>query len=1359
MAANWKPGILFVIVILAAAFPSLAQQISYESAAVGRVVGETPGEMAQQLAGQDLQLGQASYFGDNNLFSLSDTERANDTISVLKEKFPGKVDAHFVESLILGRWSWDDVKESAGKLGEKLLLVEAHGNVEDSVMNAESPDYFDGSLTPLNLDWNLKGGNLVVFDSDFAGAHLPKASSLVGKLNRDAVVIAPTAVPDKEFVKVFACNLGKYGTIGETYRESRNNYYWQANRPSGIALMSYELYGNPTAPVSVPSYDESSFDEFCKDYMKNFAEAAIASFTVSPSLSLAALAGGDPEQPLQYTRESSFTIESYSVADAGEHSFLLADGTTLSAQEGELMLPAASIVEEFPPKTVVTAVRNASFGDAVDVEVKNLPMWYGEPVRRECFSEKTNASMGYSNSFTGSEEKVAIAILPVEVVSCSEGKLRLYKRVNYSVDYIPYSPVLLKDVSAPAEAFPGQTLNVTVVLKSMLGSAFEGELVLSNGTKNLAEKKVAFADGQTELPVELSFAAPSAEGVAGYRLEFFQDNDSKTFYDFSISVKALKLSLETPVTAGESGEVSLLIENNMPSPIEAIITSYLIKGEEVVTASHDKTLAPGANEVKISYDGLKREDASYGLLATVNYGNAKESASSQLVTNHPPVLEPVADVAATEGEKVVLSPKASDIDGDAVIITYAGNMSGSEWQTKIGDAGEYKTIVTASDGLLESSQAVKITVLVNNDVDGDGFEKDADCNDSDPSVNPGADEQCNDADDDCDGQADDDLFNETKCGFKGVQSLACSAGKWLPVGECENPGECMTGENESRACIAAGIGVCAAGSQLRACSEDFEWGSWEECKSAVAPESESCNGLDDDCDGKADEDFGDADADGIADCVDTDNDNDGIEDSEDDLIGDKSGITVNGESGTAEVKVKELGKGGKNKNVKIISDGKLLLEFTRNFSKGNITIRSIAIEKQKETGDTGFIIVKGLDLRGGQKTAYVDRLIPGSNAVCVKDSDISSISEISSGCDWRDEKAIKCGAHPGKGSSFSCTLAEGAGQYAISGLYHSGVIERCIDGDSDSYLPVGCSGGLDCNDSEIAISPAAAEKCNGVDDNCNGKTDENRVCNTAPELHEIKQLVLNENETFSVALHADDSEADQLTYSSPDLPEGAQLSTTGLFSWTPTFSQAGSYEFTVKASDDLLSDSEKVSAAVNNVNRQPAAAISSEPEGNMMNEGKTKVMSSESEDPDGDKLSHQWLHNGKEAADTLTYRYVANWDDGDSGNPHRFTLTVSDGNLSANATLIISVKDTQECQPQSEENEKCSGNDAGKCDPGTKTRTCSFSYFWSEWSECAGTVRPEPEEDCSTWEDDNCNGRINEGCLGRLLPELPLPPR
>jgi hypothetical protein len=70
-----------------------------------------------------------------------------------------------------------------------------------------------------------------------------------------------------------------------------------------------------------------------------------------------------------------------------------------------------------------------------------------------------------------------------------------------------------------------------------------------------------------------------------------------------------------------------------------------------------------------------------------------------------------AKITVNEGELVKLDLQASDPDGDSLSYTFSKPLDkNGEWQTKMGDAGEYPVTITASDGTLETSKNILIIV-------------------------------------------------------------------------------------------------------------------------------------------------------------------------------------------------------------------------------------------------------------------------------------------------------------------------------------------------------------------------------------------------------------------------------------------------------------------------------------------------------------------------------------------------------------------------------------------------------------------------------------------------------------------------
>ena len=127
--------------------------------------------------------------------------------------------------------------------------------------------------------------------------------------------------------------------------------------------------------------------------------------------------------------------------------------------------------------------------------------------------------------------------------------------------------------------------------------------------------------------------------------------------------------------------------------------------------------------------------------------------------------------------------------------------------------------------------------------------------------------------------------------------------------------------------------------------------------------------------------------------------------------------------------------------------------------------------------------------------------------------------------------------------------------------------------------------------------------------------------NLAPVLTPIGNKNVNENTTLTFSISATDADGDSLTYSTSALPSGAAFNASSkTFSWTPTYSQSGSYQITFSANDGYGGTaSETINIAVNNKNRAPVLT----PIGNKnVDDNATLTFSISATDADGDSLTY-----------------------------------------------------------------------------------------------------------------------------------------
>lgn len=130
--------------------------------------------------------------------------------------------------------------------------------------------------------------------------------------------------------------------------------------------------------------------------------------------------------------------------------------------------------------------------------------------------------------------------------------------------------------------------------------------------------------------------------------------------------------------------------------------------------------------------------------------------------------------------------------------------------------------------------------------------------------------------------------------------------------------------------------------------------------------------------------------------------------------------------------------------------------------------------------------------------------------------------------------------------------------------------------------------------------------------------------NFPPILNPIGGKSVNEGQLLDFNISAKDLEEDVLDYSVSNLPQGAKFDPiTGVFSWRPTYQQAGEYKVRFNVTDGYSVASETVNITVNNVNLIPVAYIDSISPSPAI-EGEAVTLTGHGADSDGEITDHKW---------------------------------------------------------------------------------------------------------------------------------------
>ena len=157
-----------------------------------------------------------------------------------------------------------------------------------------------------------------------------------------------------------------------------------------------------------------------------------------------------------------------------------------------------------------------------------------------------------------------------------------------------------------------------------------------------------------------------------------------------------------------------------------------------------------------------------------------------------------------------------------------------------------------------------------------------------------------------------------------------------------------------------------------------------------------------------------------------------------------------------------------------------------------------------------------------------------------------------------------------------------------------------------------------------------------------------------------------------------DPDGDELSHNwSQPSNQDINLSSTTDINAAFTATTPGTYTFTLTVSDGELTDSAVVTLEILQDNRAPAARISVSPDPEtttLTTETQVILSGSASSDPDGDNLAYTWRQPASQNISLVYINSASTAFTASSPGTYTFTLTVSDGSLSASAQIVVEIE-------------------------------------------------------------------------------------
>ena len=173
--------------------------------------------------------------------------------------------------------------------------------------------------------------------------------------------------------------------------------------------------------------------------------------------------------------------------------------------------------------------------------------------------------------------------------------------------------------------------------------------------------------------------------------------------------------------------ITILINAKNKPPIITILQDNIIVREGETIRITANATDPEGKPTTLTYTGWMtmetkttdyKDAGIYNVTLTANDGEMttmKDITITVKDVNRPPTINTLQNIVVTEEETITLTPTIQDPDGDNTTTTYETPFDNiGTWQTKKGDAGTYTKTIKTSDGVLEATASITITIKAKN---------------------------------------------------------------------------------------------------------------------------------------------------------------------------------------------------------------------------------------------------------------------------------------------------------------------------------------------------------------------------------------------------------------------------------------------------------------------------------------------------------------------------------------------------------------------------------------------------------------------------------------------------------------------